>query len=73
MAKSEAVEVDKDWQAEADARTLADAHEIKSDPKRRAAALKAARKLVSDAEKALKANMTISGKKVKVRVKKKHG
>lgn len=71
MAGAIAEKTDAEWQAEQDARTLADAQEIKSDPKRAARALKAAKKMVTDAEKTLKANMTISGKKVKVRMKKK--
>lgn len=44
-------EVDKDWQADSDCRTLIDAQEIMNDPARKKAAMKAAKKKM----KALKA------------------
>ena len=70
MAGAIAEKSNAEWQAEQDARTLADAQEIKSDSKRATRALKAAKKIVTDAEKTLKANMTIAGKKVKVKMRK---
>ncbi len=39
---------DRDWQAESDARTLSEHHVIHSDPKRHAAAIKAAEKMAQE-------------------------
>lgn len=51
MAKSmDAME--KQWRAESDARTLADAEAIRNDPKRISEASKAAKKMVADQKKA---------------------
>jgi len=46
MAKTASIGMDKDWRAENDMRTLAEAQEIRNDPKRfKAAVAKAAEKV----------------------------
>lgn len=45
---------DKKWQAESDARTLAEAEEIKRSASRRAAAKREARQMAKDVEKQVK-------------------
>jgi len=52
MAKNTAIGMDKDWQAESDMRTLAEAEEIRKDPKRLKAALAKAREKIERAAEA---------------------
>lgn len=51
MAKATGVGMDKDWQAESDMRTLAEAEEIRKDPKRLKAALAKAREKIDELQK----------------------
>jgi hypothetical protein len=66
-AKKKAAQVmptmDKKWQAECDARTLAEAERIKADKQRASKAKKAAVSMANDAAKEAKALKKISGKK----------
>lgn len=71
MSKSIGVQ-EKAWQAESDARTLADAEEIKSDKKRLNAAVSKAKKLAVDATKEAK-RLTIIQKPVTKQRKRKGG
>ena len=52
--KGPTAQSDKEWQAECDARSLAETEEIKSDGKRLSAAKKAAKKLLKDRTKEVK-------------------
>ena len=54
MGKISTIKSDTDWQAEADARALISATEIKTDSKRCALAMKAAAKMAADAERTVK-------------------
>lgn len=54
MAKVYMSKQDKEWQAESDAKTLANAAEISSDKARANRAIKAAKKMAKDAEKTVK-------------------
>lgn len=56
--KSEAI-----WQAEMDARTLADADGILGDKKRKAAATKAATRLAADADRQARSMKSVAAKK----------
>lgn len=51
MAKNAGIGMDKDWQAESDMRTLAEAAEIRKDPKRLAAALAKAKQKIADLQR----------------------
>ena len=51
MAKSSGIAMDKDWQAESDMRTLAEAEEIRKDPKRLKAALAKAKEKIEELQK----------------------
>lgn len=51
MAKSIGIAMDKEWQAESDMRTLAEAEEIRKDPKRLKAALAKAREKIDELQK----------------------
>lgn len=62
MAKRKSYAVpmdDAQWRAEADARTLIEACKIEKDPKRMAAAKKAAKKMVDEAQEALVAAQNV--------------
>jgi len=48
MAKSTGIAMDKEWQAESDMRTLAEAEEIRKDPKRLKAALAKAEEKIAE-------------------------
>ena len=56
---------ERQWQAESDARTLADAAQIKADKARAKRAVKAAEKLAQDAKKTVKVVIKQSGVKRK--------
>lgn len=49
--RGDSISSDKDWQAESDARTLVEANRIRKDPKRFAAAKKAAQRKLDEAKK----------------------
>lgn len=51
MAKNTAIGMDKDWQAESDMRALAEAEEIRKDPKRLKAALAKAKEKIEELQK----------------------
>lgn len=51
MAKSIGIAMDKEWQAESDMRTLAEAEEIRKDPKRLKSALAKAREKIEELQK----------------------
>lgn len=51
MAKATGIAMDKEWQAESDMRTLAEAEEIRKDPKRLKAALAKAREKIEELQK----------------------
>ncbi|MFT3815256.1 MAG: hypothetical protein QM740_18065 [Acidovorax sp.] len=51
MAKATGIAMDKDWQAESDMRTLAEAEEIRKDPKRLKAALAKAKEKIAELQK----------------------
>lgn len=51
MANSNAIGMDKDWQAQSDMRTLAEAEEIRKDPKRLKAALTKAKEKIEELQK----------------------
>lgn len=72
MAKVGTLSTDRKWEAERDARILADAQEIQKDPKRIASAKKEAAKMAKDAAKelaSLKAVSRDSGSKKKAATK----
>jgi hypothetical protein len=56
--------MDKEYQAEWDAKTLADAKEIEKDPKRRKAAIAKAKKLAAEKLQAAQAMRAIARRKV---------
>lgn len=58
------VSMDKEYQAEWDAKTLADAKEIEKDPKRRKAAIAKAKKLAAEKLQAAQAMRAIARRKV---------
>lgn len=64
MAKK-LVNMEKQWQAEEDARTMARYQEIMSDTKRRSAAIKQAKKEAKDLEKRASAMKLAAGGKLK--------
>lgn len=51
MAKSTDIGMNRDWQAESDMRTLAEAEEIRKDPKRLKAALAKAREKIEELQR----------------------
>ncbi len=51
MAKNTGIGMNKDWQAESDMRTLAEAEEIRKDPKRMKAALTKAQEKIEELQK----------------------
>ena len=53
MAKSSGIAMDKDWQAESDMRTLAEAEEIRKDPKRYKAAMEKAKEKLAEIQSLL--------------------
>ena len=57
-----AMSMDKKWQAESDARCLAEAKGIMGDPKRMVAAAKAAKVMVADQQKQVSALKSVSRK-----------
>lgn len=60
MAKTITVD-EKRWQAESDARTMAEYEQIMSDSRRRAAATKAAKEMASDLNKRANAMTKVAG------------
>ena len=62
MAKTEEEKQNEKWQADSDARTLAEANVILSDEKRLNAAKKAATKLAEEAKKQFEGMLRVSGK-----------
>ena len=56
------IEEDRDWEAESDARTLADAESIKNDPGRAVKAMKAAKKLAKECAQDAEAMALVAGK-----------
>lgn len=73
MARAKAISMNKNWEAECDARTLAEAETIRSDKKRMSAAAKAAMKMGNDAEKNAQALKAVAAKKLPQSVLKKRG
>ncbi len=51
MAKNTGIEMNKDWQAESDMRALAEAEEIRKDPKRLKAALAKAKEKIEELQR----------------------
>lgn len=51
MAKTNGITMDKEWQAESDMRALAEAEEIRKDPKRLKAALAKAKEKITELQK----------------------
>ncbi len=60
---------DKEWRRESDARTLSEAQEIMSDSKRLKGAKTAAKKMIKEHEKSLKAMEKIAGSSSKRKIK----
>ena len=60
MTKASDIEQDRKWQAQDDARTLAQAEEIKSDSARKKRAIVMVRKMVKDKEKEVKSFQKIA-------------
>lgn len=56
MAKNTGIAMDREWQAEHDMRTLAEAEEIRKDPKRLKAALAKAKEKIEELQKLQPAN-----------------
>ncbi len=65
MAKVDAVEPEKNWRAESDARTLRDANVIKGDPKRFRLAVRKAKKMSEESMDEAKAMKKVSNLKVR--------
>lgn len=65
MANRKISQQEKKWQAESDARTLAEYQNIMSDSKRKAAAMKAAKELAGDLTKRAQAMQFAAGGKLK--------
>lgn len=62
--------LDKQWQAESDARTMAEYQAILDDPKRRTAAMKAAKNQAADLQKRASAMSKVAGTKTASKKKK---
>jgi hypothetical protein len=63
MGVGTSIKTDKEWQAESDARTLVEAEQIMSDRKRKSAAIKQAKKLAKETERAAKVMSKVSKRK----------
>ena len=64
MAKTKAVPMtDKKWEEENDARTVAEAHAILADKKRKAGAARGAKRIITEQEQKLKGLRKVARKK----------